>query len=64
MASDDEVQLAERALLDAEQAYRAEPSEANQRRVMRAWAEVRQARDEPVDDQVPFPFLSSRPPGS
>jgi len=61
---DDLVQFAERALLDAERAYRADPSEVNQRQVMKAWTEVREARGEPTDDQVPFPFLSSQPPGS
>jgi hypothetical protein len=58
---DDLVQAAERALRDAEQAYRDSPSEAGQRRVMRAWTEVREARGEPSDDDVPFPFLARRP---
>jgi hypothetical protein len=60
---DDLIQAAERALLDAEQAYRTDPSEFNQRRVMSAWAKVREARGEPADSEVPFPFLSSRPEG-
>ncbi len=38
------VQITERALFDAEQAYRIDPSEANQRRMMKAWAAVRDAR--------------------
>jgi hypothetical protein len=58
---DDLVQVAERELLEAEKAYRADPSDANQRRVMRAWTEVRRARGEPSDNDVPFPFLASRP---
>jgi len=56
---DDLVQVAERALFDAEQAYRADPSELNQRRVQRAWAEVREARGEPLNQDVPLPFLPS-----
>jgi hypothetical protein len=58
---DELIQAAERTLFEAEQAYRAEPSELNQRRMQRAWTEVREARGEPSDDDVPFPFLSSRP---
>jgi hypothetical protein len=59
--ADELIQAAERALHDAESAFRAEPTEANQRRVERAWTEVRAARGEPAGDGVPFPFLSSRP---
>jgi len=40
------IQLAERQLATAEEAYRLDPSEANQRRIMRAWAAVRRARGE------------------
>jgi hypothetical protein len=39
------VQIAERRLADAEQAYRIDPSEANQRRIMKAWSVVRRARE-------------------
>ena len=42
----DLVQVAERALADAEEALRMDPSEANRRKVMQAWAFVRRARDE------------------
>jgi hypothetical protein len=59
---DELIQAAERALFDAEQAYRADPSEANQRRIQRAWAEVRDARGEPSNEDVPFPFLPAHPP--
>src|SRR5579884_2309084 len=47
MATDAEdlVQIAERALADAEEAYRLDPSETNQRRAMKAWASVRAARE-------------------
>ena len=44
MADEDLVQIAERALADAEEAYRLDPSDANQRRVMSAWSFVRRAR--------------------
>jgi hypothetical protein len=59
---DDLVQAAERALFDAEQAYRADPSEARQRRVLRAWSEVRALRGQSVDeeDAPGFPFIDPR----
>jgi len=44
MADEDLVQVAERALADAEEAYRVDPSDANQRRVMSAWSFVQRAR--------------------
>jgi hypothetical protein len=44
MADEDLVQIAERALADAEEAYRLDPSDANQRRVMSAWSFVHRAR--------------------
>ena len=61
MERDELIQAAERRLFDAEQAYRADPSDANQRRVMRAWTEVREARGEPVQDDARLPFPASRP---
>jgi hypothetical protein len=61
MERDELIQSAERALFEAEQAYRADPSEINQRRIRRAWAEVREARGESPTDDVPFPFLPSHP---
>lgn len=42
--ADELVQIAERALADAEELLRQAPTEANQRRVMSAWAFVRRAR--------------------
>lgn len=39
------IQIAERQLADAEEAYRLDPSDANQRRIMKAWSVVRRARD-------------------
>ena len=43
--ADELVQTAERQLADAEEAYRLDPSDANQRRIMRAWSLVRRARE-------------------
>ena len=43
------IQVTERQLADAEEAYRLEPSDANQRRIMKAWSAVRRARGEPDD---------------
>ena len=46
MERDDElVQIAERQLADAEEAYRHDPSDGNRRRIMKAWSAVRSARD-------------------
>jgi hypothetical protein len=42
---DELVQITERALFEAEEAYRVDQSEANQRRVVRAWSAVRAARE-------------------
>jgi hypothetical protein len=58
---DDLVQAAERALRDAELAYRADPSDANQRRAMKAWTEVQEVRGDPPKTDSPFPFLVPRP---
>jgi hypothetical protein len=63
MERDELVQAAERALFEAEQAYGADPSDANQRRVVRAWSQVREARGEPPDDGDDnglFPFVAPR----
>jgi hypothetical protein len=49
VADEDLVQIAERALADAEEAYRLDPSDANQRRVMSAWSFVRRARQGTTD---------------
>ena len=40
------IQIAERQLADAEEAYWLDPSDANQRRITKAWSLVRKARDE------------------
>ncbi len=45
------VQIAERALADAEQAYRLDPSEEHQRKVMQAWSFVRRAREQACAEQ-------------
>jgi hypothetical protein len=39
------IQLTERALADAEEALRADPTEANPRRVLKAWSAVTRARE-------------------
>jgi hypothetical protein len=57
------IQLTERALFDAEQALRVDPTEANRQRVLKAWSAVREARERqrPQGDQPsdalspPFP---------
>jgi hypothetical protein len=57
------IQLTERALFDAEQALRVDPTEANRQRVLKAWSAVREARerqqaqgDQPSDAlSPPFP---------
>jgi hypothetical protein len=58
VAGDDLVQMAERALADAEEAYRLDPSEANQRRVMSAWSFVRKARQSTGDEREPPPAVT------
>lgn len=44
-ADEELIQLTERQLADAEAAYRLDPSDANQRRIMNAWSAVRRARE-------------------
>jgi hypothetical protein len=44
------VQIAERALADAEAMLREAPTESNRRRVMSAWAFVRRAREAATQD--------------
>jgi hypothetical protein len=53
--ADELVQVAERALFDAEEAYRLDPSDANQRRLMQAWSFVRRARDQRAGDTAAEP---------
>jgi len=62
MEADNElIQLAERQLAAAEEAaYRVDPSDANQRRIMRAWTAVRRARGE----EQTSPLNPLAPPGS
>ena len=52
MADDELVQMAERALADAETAYRIDPSEANQRRIQGAWSFVQRARHGAAGEQT------------
>lgn len=55
------IQLTERQLANAEEAYRLDPSEANQRRIMKAWSAVRRARGEMGADPA-NPFRPNPPP--
>jgi hypothetical protein len=55
MTEDNVVQVAERALADAEEAYRLDPSDANQRRVMSAWSFVQRAREHAEAQREPPP---------
>jgi hypothetical protein len=54
-AGEELIQVTERQLADAEEAYQLDPSEANQRRIMKAWSAVRRAREarERGDEQTP-----------
>jgi hypothetical protein len=58
--ADELIQITERQLADAEQAYRLDPSEANQRKVMQAWSAVRQARERERDQPDEPPTGSTR----
>jgi hypothetical protein len=51
------IQLTERALFEAEEALRSDPSEANRRRAMDAWSAVQKARggDGSADSGEPRP---------
>jgi hypothetical protein len=53
------IQVTERQLADAEEAYRLEPSDANQRRIMKAWSAVRRVRGEPDDGRGLVPPFST-----
>jgi hypothetical protein len=58
---DDElVQIAERQLAEAENAYRLDPSAANQRRIMNRWDAVRRLRGEPAELQELPPWWPAR----
>jgi hypothetical protein len=50
------IQVTERQLADAEEAYRLDPSDADQRRIMKAWSAVRRAREaqERADGETPL----------
>jgi hypothetical protein len=60
---DELIQIAERQLADAEDAYRRDPTEANQRRIMSRWQAVREARGEPAESEPDLPW-PTRGPGS
>lgn len=59
--ADELLQLTERALLDAEQAYRLDPLDANQRRVMTAWSAVQKAREPTHRDETESTQLPATP---
>ena len=62
---DDELlQIAERQLAEAEKAYRSEPSPANQRRIVKRWEAVREARGERTagEDDLPWWLTGPRSP--
>jgi hypothetical protein len=60
--SDHEViQIAERQLAEAEEAYRRDPSDANQRRIMKCWDAVRSARGDGDAGPEDIPWLTSSP---
>jgi hypothetical protein len=59
---DDElIQIAERQLAEAEKAYRSDPSPANQRRIVKRWDAVREARGAQTADEVDLPLWLTRP---
>jgi hypothetical protein len=59
---DDELlQIAERQLAEAEKAYRSDPSPANQRRIVKRWGAVREARGAQTADEADLPLWLTRP---
>jgi hypothetical protein len=54
-------QIAERQLAEAEDAYRRDPSAANQRRIVKRWAAVRKARGERAGGQDELAWWPARP---
>jgi hypothetical protein len=62
VARDDElIQIAERQLAEAEKAYRSDPSPANQRRIVKCWDAVREARGKQTAGQDDLPSWLTRP---
>jgi hypothetical protein len=58
---DELIQVAERQLADAEKAYRSDPSPANQRRIVKRWDAVREARGERTVGKDDLPRWLTRP---
>jgi hypothetical protein len=58
---DELIQIAERQLAEAEQAYRSDPSPANQRRIVKRWVAVREARGEQTAGEDDLPWWLTRP---
>ncbi|MFZ0384203.1 MAG: hypothetical protein WAL22_00935 [Solirubrobacteraceae bacterium] len=62
MDSEDElIQILERQLAEAEKAYRSDPSSANQRRIVKRWDAVREARGERTGDEDDLPWWLTHP---
>jgi hypothetical protein len=55
------IQIAERQLAEAEEAYRRDPSPKNQRRIVKRWDAVREARGERAGGQDDLPWWPARP---
>jgi hypothetical protein len=58
---DELIQIAERQLAEAEKAYRSDPSPANQRRIVKRWNAVREARGEQTAGKDDLPWWLTRP---
>jgi hypothetical protein len=58
---DELIQIAERQLAEAEKAYRRDPSPANQRRIVKRWDAVREARGERTAGEDDLPLWLTRP---
>jgi hypothetical protein len=58
---DELIQIAERQLAEAEKAYRSDPSPANQRRIVKRWDAVREARGEQTEGKDDLPGWLTHP---
>jgi hypothetical protein len=56
------IQIAERQLAEAEEAYRRDPSASNQRLIMKRWEAVRRARGEDATPPPNPPWLTPHRP--
>jgi hypothetical protein len=60
-SEDELIQILERQLAEAEKAYRSDPSPANQRRIVKRWAAVREARGGRTADEDNLPGWLTHP---